>query len=132
MKLVSKWTTLFIKKKEKFLKQAVLRIHECVTCIFRYTTEDISCFMLKRSQQLNLPYRVIRILKFLSKHCKFEFFLLVYCFSAWRNLFLCFPFNCAVCISCQHFLERMPNLCLLHVNASSVCTRSEHIYLRKE
>lgn len=89
-----------------------------ITCIFRYTTENMSCFMLERNQQLNLPYRVIRILKFLKALC----FFLVCCFSASCNIFVsCFPFNRAVCISCKCFLQRMPILSLLHVNASSVC-----------
>jgi len=48
-------------------KQAVLRIHECVTYL-QIHNEAMSCFMLKRSQQLNLPYIELYILKCL-KYC---------------------------------------------------------------
>lgn len=46
-------------------------------------------------------YSVIRILKFLSKHCKFKFFFFFFCyFSAWHKCFcVVFPTSCVSLVS---------------------------------
>lgn len=85
----------FHKKKKN--KQAIYCAY--ITYIFRYTIEDMSCFMLKRNQQLNLPYRVICILKFLIKHCKLEFFFLICCFNASCNVLYYVSRLITLCVS---------------------------------